>query len=327
MDLITSVPILPYEFKIDHSTRISLLGSCFSENIGYLMLNNKFVTDVNPFGILYNPYSISSAIKRMLSKEDYKKEDLVYHNGLYHSFMHHGSFSDPDPDICLNNISSRFTAASEFINGANILFITFGTAYVYRLHNEGSVVGNCHKFPANAFKRSRLSVEEIVNESVTVIEELHKVNPTMKIIFTVSPIRHLRDGAHENQLSKAVLHISIDQLQKIYPQKVFYFPAYEIMMDELRDYRYYADDMNHPSALAIQYIWERFCDSFYTPATKKILFEWQSILKSLNHKSINPSSQEHKQFQKQVLKKLLSFKDKYPIVDCNNEIANLKRTI
>jgi Mor family transcriptional regulator len=254
-----------------------------------------------------------------LQNRTFSEADLVFRDGLYHSFSHHGAFSHSHKDYCLKSIRSRFSAAASRIRQTDVFLITFGTAYVYRLQQTGEMVGNCHKFPSEVFDRFRLSVDDIVTEWSELIADLCKLNPSMKIVFTVSPIRHWRDGAHENQVSKSILHLAIDQLMAEFEDNLYYFPAYEIVMDELRDYRFYSEDMFHPSETAIDYLWKRFRESFFSPVTEKIISDWQPIYRSLNHKSLNFETHEYRSFLMQTLAKLEQFKEKYPFISCKKE--------
>jgi len=323
MEFRTYIPISKPDIDIHHSTKMMLFGSCFSENIGRMLSENKFDVDVNPFGILYNPLSISSAMQRLLQNRTFFEADLVFRDGLYHSFLHHGAFSHPDKDCCLEGIRSRFSASASRIRQTDVFLITFGTAYAYRLRKTGDIVGNCHKYPTEMFDRFRLTVDDIVGEWSNLISYLCKINPSVRILFTVSPIRHWKDGAHENQVSKSILHLAIDKLMERFGDNLYYFPAYEIVMDELRDYRFYADDMFHPSEIAILYLWERFRETFFSPATEKIISEWQPILRALNHKSLNPETEEYRHFLMQTLAKLVQFKEKYPFISCQKETESL----
>lgn len=298
-----------------------LFGSCFSENIGKLMTENLFNVDVNPFGILYNPLSISIAIKRLLRNEMIVADELAFRDGMYHSFLHHGAFSDAESQQCVEKISRRFHPAATSIREVSVFLVTFGTAYAYRLRSTGDIVGNCHKFPGDNFVHARLSIEQIVNEWSEVIETLKEVNPRVKFVFTVSPVRHWKDGAHENTISKSVLHLSIEKLSETFNENVRYFPAYEIVMDELRDYRFYAEDMIHVSDMAVQYIWQRFRNTFFSGETEKILAEWQPILQAFQHRPINTSTQTYRDFMQQTSKKLQQFKQKYPFIIAANEMV------
>lgn len=305
-----------------------MFGSCFSQNIGQKLLDNKFQAIINPFGILYNPSSIASSIKRLLSHKEFEQIELVFHNEMYQSFMHHGSFSSNDKDKCITDINKEFNKSASFINNTDTYLFTFGTAYAYKLNETGDVVANCHKFHASNFTRYRLSVEDIVNEWTNVIDNLLAINPKAKFVFTVSPIRHWKDGAHDNVISKSILHLAIDSLQTMYPDSLLYFPAYEILMDELRDYRFYAEDMMHPSSLAIEYIWQRFGDVFFSSNTLEISNKWMRISQAINHRPINAETNNYNNFLKQTLKRVVEFNKNYPYIDCDKErehlIANIK---
>lgn len=322
MDFRTRVDIPVSDVPINHSTGIMLFGSCFSSYIGSKLQQCKFTVDVNPFGILFNPFSISNAIQKLLQGKGVTEADLVLRQGVYHSFMHHGEFSSPDKKACLDAISTRFTRASRALQVTDFLLVTFGTAYVYRWKKTGEVVANCHKFPENDFIRTRLSVNDIVEEWGALIEELIVRRPTMKWVFTVSPIRHWKDGAHENQVSKSILHLAIDELQKRFEGVVRYFPAYEIVLDELRDYRFYNEDMLHPSPVTVEYVWQRFAETFFTQRTRAINREWESIRKLLDHRPLHPGSASHQTFVEQTMLKLREFKRKYPFISCEEEIVN-----
>ncbi|MGI6047147.1 MAG: GSCFA domain-containing protein [Petrimonas sp.] len=323
MDFRTRISIPTSDFQLNHSTRMMLLGSCFSENIGNKLLENKFRVKINPFGIVYNPLSVAAVVNRLLFKKNFNENDLVFHNDVYQSFLHHSSFSHPDKTRCLQSISESFSNAAEFIRETDIFLITFGTAYVYKLKSTGKVVANCHKFPADTFIRERLSVEEIVKEWSEIIRAISTRNPTAKFIFTVSPIRHWKDGAHENQISKSILHLAIEQLQKMFTSALSYFPAYEILLDELRDYRFFAEDMMHPSSVAVDYIWDRFCETYFSKETMDINSEWQKIQQALNHRPLNHNTEWHQRFQHQILQKLIDFQANYPQINCEVEINKL----
>ncbi|HHU96887.1 MAG: GSCFA domain-containing protein [Bacteroidota bacterium] len=323
MEFRTRVDIPVSDVPINHSTGIMLFGSCFSSYIGSQLQQYKFTVDVNPFGILFNPLSISNAIQRLLYGKGVGEADLVQRQGIYHSFMHHGEFSSPDRQACLDAISTRFTRASEALLKADLMLVTFGTAYLYRRKETGEVVSNCHKFPEGDFQRARLSVDEIVEEWGALIEGLTARRPTMKWVFTVSPVRHWKDGAHENQVSKSILHLAIDELQKRFEGVVRYFPAYEIVLDELRDYRFYNEDMIHPSPVAVEYVWQRFSDTFFNLRTRTINREWESIRRSLDHRPLFSDSESHQTFLEQTALKLREFEQKYPFISCEEEARML----
>ena len=264
MKLQTIVDIKPSEWKIGYEDKILMLGSCFSDEIGEQMQQRYLNVTCNPFGTLYNPLSIAQAINLQSSISNLQ---LVYHDGLWHSMAHHGSFSRANQHEAEQAIRASIETMQQALKEATVVIVTFGTAWVYEMNGE--IVGNCHKLPESCFTRRRLSVEEIVAAWRPILDRY----PDKHWLFTVSPIRHIRDGLHENQLSKATLLQAIDQMVhgKWTNGKLHYFEAFEIMLDELRDYRFYADDLVHPSSLAVNYIWERFVDTFCTPQTKNEL--------------------------------------------------------
>ena len=252
MKLQTIVDIKPSEWKIGYEDKILMLGSCFSDEIGEQMQQRFLHVTCNPFGTLYNPLSIAQALQMNDTPE------LIEHDGLWHSMAHHGSFSRATREEAEQAVRASMETMQSALAEATVVIVTFGTAWVYE--RNGEIVGNCHKLPENQFHRRRLSVEEIVAAWKPILDRY----PDKHWLFTVSPIRHIKDGLHENQLSKATLLQAVEQLGD-------YFPSYEILLDELRDYRFYADDLVHPSSLAVNYIWERFVDTFCTPQTKNEL--------------------------------------------------------
>lgn len=324
MELYTYIHIPRAPFRFSCTERMLLLGSCFAENIGTRLAGNKFNVDINPFGTLYNPASIAAALRRLLHPERFTADDLLQHEGVYHSFSHHSRFSSTSETECLRNINDRLEASTNEFRKTTYLVVTLGTAYVYRLKSSGEVVANCHKLPEKMFDRSMLTVGEIIAEWKELLLSLWKQNPDLKILFTVSPIRHWKDGAHGNQLSKATLLLAVDELQAAYPERIAYFPAYEIMMDELRDYRFYATDMLHPSELAIDYIWQRFTENFLSDETKGILKEWAEIQKAINHRPFQPESDAYKRFISQTLLKMERINEKFPSFDLTKEMEIIK---
>ena len=319
MNFQTSVELPVGLPPISHISPILLMGSCFAENMGTFLTEAKFQLDLNPFGILYNPLSISSALKDIITKKEYTEKDLFTYRGVWHSTMHHGSFSAATPEATLQNINARLLQAHQTVPKLDWLMLTFGTAYVYEAKETGKVVANCHKLPEKNFIRRRLEIDEIVEDYTLLLDELISLNPQLKILFTVSPIRHIRDGMHANQLSKSVLLLAIDRLMQRYPQVTCYFPSYEIVLDELRDYRFYADDMVHPSTLTVNYLWERFSETFFTPETQSLIKECETIRKAIAHKPFHPESEEHKRFLGQIVLKIERLNGKYPYLDFEKE--------
>ena len=314
--------------EIKHSDQIQLWGSCFADNIGKKLLENKFSCDLNPFGTLYNPMSIASALKELLHNKVYTEQDLCYANGLWFSYMHHSTFSSPDSQKCLDLINSRISESKNIVEKADWIILTWGSAWVYQTTSEKRIVGNCHKMPEKTFLRKRLEIEEIVTEYKELIQNIRNINPTVRFLFTVSPIRHSKDGMHGNQLSKSTLLLAIDALCT-QCEGCYYFPSYELMMDELRDYRFYADDMLHPTSLAVDYIWECFANSYFSPATFAILSSWEKIKKGLSHRPFDANSEAHQHFLREILLKIELLKEKMPYLDVENEIkicqAQLKK--
>lgn len=320
MEFCTRITIPKATFSFSYQEQMIGLGSCFAENIGNKLADNKFMVDINPFGTLYNPASVALAIRRLLNPQRFTSENLFLHEGVYHSFMHHSRFSSPSETDCLDLINTRLEKSSENIRKTAHLVITWGTAWVYQVKNTGEVVSNCHKLPEHTFNRTMLSVQDIIGDWNPLLLSLWEQNPKLKILFTVSPIRHWKDGAHGNQLSKATLLLAIDQLQQKYPEQIDYFPAYEIMMDELRDYRFYADDMLHPSSLAIEHIWDRFSQNRLSKESYETLKEWHDIRKAINHKPFQPDSKAYKQFILQTLLKMERINKKMPSFDLSKEM-------
>lgn len=260
-------PLKDCQGMVTHDKPVMLLGSCFTDNIGACLLRGGFRACVNPCGTLYNPASIASSLLDILYERPYTRDDLFQHEGLWHSWNHHSRFSGPDPDAVVEHINQAQAEASSILSQASTLFVTFGTSWIFRLTEEGRVVANCHKKPAALFQREMLNVQKVYGLWKKMLRELQARYPELKTVFTVSPIRHLADGAHGNQVSKSTLLLAIDQLTEEFKDTSLYFPAYEIMMDDLRDYRFYAADMLHPSPVAVAYIYDIFCQSFMSPDT------------------------------------------------------------
>ena len=325
MRLTTPVELPKRDFNITYNSQMMVLGSCFAENIGRHLSACKFRADINPFGILYNPLSIATALKRIVSGEPFNEEspEFVFHGERWHSMLHHGDFSRREKADAINAINERLSAAHSAMKNLNILTLTFGTAYVYKRKCDGTVVGNCHKMPASDFTRSLLTVDEAVEALAPLLEELCTAQPGLKIVLTVSPIRHLRDGAHGNQVSKATLLLAVEELRRRLPGRVFYFPAYEIVLDELRDYRFYDEDMTHPSSLAADYIWECFKNSYFDEATNSLSMQMEEIARALAHRPFDADSKAHIEFKRKLLLKIEDFKEKYPYFDFSKEIQKL----
>ena len=255
----TIVDIKPSEWKIGYEDKILMLGSCFSDEIGEQMQQRYLQVTCNPFGTLYNPLSIAKAFSLQLSEVNFQ-----FHEGLWHSMAHHGSFSRASKEEASQAVRASIETMQKALDEASVVIVTFGTAWIYEMNGE--IVGNCHKLPESCFTRRRLSVDEIVAAWKPILEKYSDKH----WLFTVSPIRHIKDGLHENEISKATLLLALEAISRQH-SAISYFPSYEIVLDELRDYRFYADDLVHPSSLAVNYIWERFVDTFCTNQTKNEL--------------------------------------------------------
>ncbi len=315
MDLQTKVEIpSSEEVKICYKDQILSLGSCFAENIGRKLASSCFDVDVNPFGVLYNPVSISNSIELILDNKVFSTSDLFENKELWQSFSHSSLFSDTNAASCLEIINQRLTLASQRMNQVNVLLITFGTAWVFEERKSGRVVSNCHKLPSADFERRRLTVSEIVELYGQIITRMQSINPKLEIVFSVSPIRHFKDGAHENNLSKSTLLLAINELQSNH-EHVHYFPAYEVMMDELRDYRFYSTDMCHPSEQAVQYIWERFGETYFSDSTQLLKQKVDQYIKDVSHRPIHPQTSEFKLFLQAVAKRKASLVNEYPFLE------------
>jgi hypothetical protein len=311
---------------MDYSSKVLLLGSCFAENMGEKLLQNKFQTLINPFGILYNPDSIANSLEILIKKKKFTERDLFEDNGVWNSFSHHSRFSDTNKDNCLENINQQIEVGAAFLKQADYLIITFGTAWVYQLKKTGKVVSNCHKVHAKEFDRYRISKCDIVEKCKSVFKKLKNQNLNLKIILTVSPVRHIKDGLIENQLSKATLLLAIHEMVAEF-EKVIYFPSYEIMMDDLRDYRFYADDMLHPSPLAIEYIWEKFKNSWIDPEVFGIMKEISKIQQAMNHKPFFTESDSHQLFLKNQVKNIQLIMEQHPGIDLADEKEYFKKQL
>lgn len=310
----TEVNIEPSSLKITYEDQVITLGSCFAENIGRKMYNAYFQTDINPFGVLYNPISIKNSIEILLENKHFTQDDIFENKSLWQSFSHSSLFSKVNSVDFLENINLKLKATADFFQNTSYVLITFGTAWVFEEKTSGRVVSNCHKLPASNFVRRRLTVDEIVTDYSGLFSKLQISHPNLKFIFSVSPIRHFKDGAHENNLSKSILLLAIESLQKQFSQ-VDYFPAYEIMMDELRDYRYYSSDMLHPSEVAVDYIWKRFSETYFNVETIQINAELEQLTRDLNHRPLHTESEEFMKFQSKLEKKKTELKTKYPFLN------------
>lgn len=315
MNFQTQIPFTKQKHnQIDYQSKLLLIGSCFSENIGDKLDYYKFRSKQNPLGILFHPKAIESLITKAMNEEKYTDKDIFFHNERWHSFEAHSSLSTSDKDELLNNLNSSIQQTFQQLRNTTHLIITIGTAWVYREITSDTLVANCHKVPQKRFSKELLTVEEI-SESLEAINSLViSINKDISIIYTVSPVRHIKDGFIENQRSKAHLLSAIHQV--VEPRNNFYyFPSYEIMMDELRDYRFYNEDMIHPNKTAINYIWEKFKEVWITEKSNQTMQEVETIQRGLNHKPFNPSSEAHQSFLKKLQQKKETLLQAFPFIN------------
>ncbi|MDX5586021.1 MAG: GSCFA domain-containing protein [Aureibaculum sp.] len=295
MQLRTEIPISKERSLIDYDSKLVLLGSCFSDNIGEKLAYFKFNSLVNPFGILFHPIAIENFILNSINEKQFSDKDVFCHNEIWHSFETHSVLSSSSKNELLASINSAVKHSNKQLQEATHIIITLGTSWVYRYIETDTIVANCHKIPQKKFSKELLTINEITESLDATISLIKSLQKDVSIIFTLSPIRHLKNGFIENKLSKAHLLSAIHEVTDP-KDKIHYFPSYEIMMDELRDYRFYAEDMIHPNATAIQYIWERFRDTWMSDNAVKIMGEVNSIQKDLTHKPFNPDSKQHAEF-------------------------------
>lgn len=321
----TAIETLNIDLKIDHSSNLFFIGSCFSENIGNKVKDQKINTIVNPFGVLYNPISIELCLESIINQRQFQKDDLNENNGLWFSFLHHSSFSNTDPIACLEKINSTIRSAYEHIKNADILFITYGTAMIYINKESNKPVGNCHKLPAKQFERKQLNVHEVIESQNRIIEMLLKINPDLQVVFTISPVRHLKDGLINNSQSKSLLNVAVHH-QIAEKSNCHYFPAYEIQIDDLRDYRFYDEDLAHPNNMAVEYIMQYFSDTFYSDKTKGINTQVEKIVKAVNHRFLTNNKKEINSFVLAEIEKAKEIEDKHKI-NLSEEISQLRSKI
>ncbi len=310
------------ELKIKPEDKIVTFGSCFADNIAGKFIEYKFRTLKNPFGVLYNPVSIANSVKIIYDKILFSEKDLIFHQGEYHSFYHHSSFSSDNPADVINRINAGISSAHDFIKGANLIVLTFGTAWVYEYIETNEVVSNCHKIPANKFDRRKIDVRETTSAASRAIKLLKMINPELKILLTVSPVRHWKDGAVENQRSKATLILAAEKLVEEC-DNVFYFPSYEIVIDDLRDYRFYSSDLVHPNNLAVEYIWEKFAEAYFPSETIAYLNEINKLKSAFNHKIRNRNTPETQLFIESTINKINTATNKYPHLNFARELKKI----
>ena len=309
MDFFTRIDIPAANFKIDYTSHIAFFGSCFADNISSQFANRKFHTLANPFGTVYNPVSMARQVKAITSGKVFGEEDVFQDarcDRLWHCFDAHSSLSASSREECIEKLNAATTQAREFLQKADVVFITLGTAFVYFLKSTGDAVSNCHRQDPSLFERRMIPVEESARALESIVADLHRIRADIRIVFTVSPLRHMTDGAHENSLSKATLQLAINKTG------AEYFPSYEVVIDELRDYRFYADDMVHLSKTAEDYIFERMVETYCNERTRGDIAAVEKFLKSANHRIVDVDSPATQEFKKKLASQAAELEQQIP---------------
>ncbi len=318
MELRTTFKIDPSDSKISYRTPVMLIGSCFSAAIGSRMQAGNMPVMINPAGTIYNPVSVYNTINAIISPAKHDSDSLYRHGSRWVSFDYYTDFSSDDPQTVLERISRREEEARLFISDARFLFITFGTARIFRWKETGRIVSNCHKIPASSFSHELLAPDEIVSLWSGLLTNLKSMFPELKVVFTISPVRHWKDGAHGNQVSKSVLILAVERLLG-HPSAPGYFPAYELVMDDLRDYRFYGADMLHLSDTAVDYIWEAFTRCYFDDSSGTLWHEVEGISKAVSHRILTDDRIEIRNFAQGMLSKIEQIKRRFPSVGLDRE--------
>ena len=305
----TEIKIPHYPIPLNYHSKIFGLGSCFVVNIKEKLDFYKFQNKINAFGTVFNPYSITNIVKRVVKQDFFTEKDLFFHENLWKSYELHSQFNSIEKDEFLKNANQKIKENHTFLKQTNFVIFTFGTAWVYVLKENKKIVSNCHKVPQKHFDKRLLKIDEIANEISSAIEFIKSINPDIKFLLTISPVRHLKDGFTENQRSKSRLIEAVHQV--VDNEQMFYFPSYEILMDDLRDYRFYNTDLLHPNEQAVEYIWEKFKDSLIDKTIFPIMQEVEQINKQLAHRNF----QRNQFVEPKLLKKIKILQDKLPWVE------------
>ena len=311
MQFRTQIPIPKSNYPIDYTSKIVSIGSCFAVNIAEKLDYFKFQNSCNPFGILFHPLAIQKLLDFAVSENQFTENDIFFHNERWHCFDVHSDLSSSNKEDLLASLNALIKSTSQQMTESTHVIITYGTSWVYRNIESDYIVANCHKVPQKQFKKELLSVEKIKKSIINTVKLIRFVNPHCNIIFTVSPVRHIKDGFVENQWSKANIISALHETFDFQLSTINYFPSYEIMMDELRDYRFYAEDMLHPNQVAIDYIWKRFKETTISETAFAVMDEVEGIQKSLSHKPFNPYSESHLKFESKVREKITKLENQY----------------
>ncbi len=309
---------------INFSDQILALGSCFAQEIGARLEERKFWIDLNPFGILFHPLSIFKALELIVNPSTFDESALVEHDGYWHSLFHHGSHSQKHKQQLLDRITAQLAVSHHHLRRASMMMLTFGSAHAYRHLERDFFVANCHRIPSNQFEKSLISIEEMYQKGRSIFDAIIEINPKIQIILSVSPVRYLRDGVVQNQRSKARLHLLCEQLCDTFTSVVDYFPAYEYVQDDLRGYQFFDEDLVHPNATAINYVWNKFSQHYFDPATSEFLLEIDKLLKEYQHRTIRPGSKADQKRCEILIEKMKDFNVRYAHCDFATELDHLK---
>lgn len=325
-DFRTRLPVKEFPFALTHEDKLLCLGSCFAEHISQKLTYYKFQSLLNPFGIQYNPVSLSRSLIALLEEKRYTENDIFQHNHLWHSFDHHSHFSGTDPKQTLDTINEATRQGTAFLQRADFIILSLGSSFVYENKASEQVVANCHKLPGHLFHRRLLPLEEIQKYLDDTIKRISAHFPNIQFLLTVSPVRHIKDGLIDNQRSKSRLLLAAEWLCH-HHKLVHYFPSYELLMDDLRDYRFYGEDLIHPSNMAINYIWKYFCQAFMEDSTLTLIAAVEKIKTAAAHRPFVPESQQHQQFLKKQLNSIQELESSYSFLDFKVEKQYFRQQI
>ncbi|WP_187696343.1 GSCFA domain-containing protein [Xanthovirga aplysinae] len=319
----TTLSLSPSSFQLNHQTAVLTLGSCFADAMGSRFLRDKFQVCKNPFGVLFNPLSAFHLLESVINLQFPEDNTFIEREGIYFNYNLHSDFSGKSLKELQNKIQETFETTNNFLKTSQYLILTFGTAIIYQIKDSDQTVANCHKMPAQLFHKRLLRSEEIELTFKKLYKLLKTFNPAIRMILTVSPIRHIKDTLELNAVSKSTVRIACHHLESRF-EDVEYFPSYEIMMDDLRDYRFYSQDMLHPTEVAEEYIWEKFSNRYFSQKTQNLLIEWTKLRKAITHRPFHPESNAHQAFLKKTIQKLENLSNK---IDVSREMAHLKNQL
>ena len=319
----TEIIVTPATRPLDIKSGILTQGSCFADAIGSRLASHKMKALVNPFGVIYNPESIHQVLAYSIFNEPLPQHTYLYHHEVYLNYNVHSEFSSLAKDELASRLTNTIGSTHYFLKDADWLLLTYGTAWVYQRKETGEVVANCHKLPSATFTKSLMNVDAVTSSFKSLFNQLKNFNPKIKIILTVSPVRHLKDTLELNSVSKSILRVACHHLSTQYDD-VEYFPAFEMMMDDLRDYRFYKADMLHPTAEAEDYIWGKFMERYFSPELRQFVMKWKVVLAALRHKPFHPQTALHQQFLRDLLDKLEELE---PWVNLDSEKSQIKRQL